>query len=81
VRRARTCQERCSGRPSISTVIDQTGRPAGVGVLSDVPVATAQLLQELLAMRKPGDTVQITVIRSPGETKTVTVRLGELPAS
>jgi S1-C subfamily serine protease len=35
----------------------------------------------VLATRKPGDTVQITFIRPPGETKTVTVTLAELPAS
>ncbi len=88
---------------SISTVIDQSGSPVGVGVLSvvsggpagnvglqsgdviikvnDVPVTTAQQLQEVLATHKPGDTVQITFIRPPGETKTVAVTLAELPAS
>jgi len=88
---------------SISTVIDQSGSPVGVGVFSvvsggpagnaglqsgdviikvdDVPVTTAQQLQEVLATHKPGDTVQITFIRPPGETKTVTVTLAELPAS
>jgi S1-C subfamily serine protease len=49
--------------------------------VDDVPVATAQQLQEVLAARKPGDTMRITLIRPPGETKTVTVTLGELAAS
>jgi S1-C subfamily serine protease len=49
--------------------------------VDNVPVATAQLLQEVLAMHKPGDTMRITFIRPNGETRTVTVTLGELAAS
>jgi putative serine protease PepD len=88
---------------SISTVIDQSGQPVGVGIfdvvpggaaanaglqngdvitkVDDAPVTTAQQLQEVLATHKPGDTVHITIIRPPGETKTVTATLGELAAS
>jgi len=47
----------------------------------DTPVATAQQLQEALAQHKPGDTVRITFLRPPGEAQTVTLTLGELPAS
>jgi len=49
--------------------------------VDDAPVTTAQQLQEVLATRKPGDTVHIAVIRPPEETKAVTVTLGELAAS
>jgi putative serine protease PepD len=47
----------------------------------DTPVATAQQLQEMLAQHQPGDTVRITFLRPPGEAQTVTLTLGELPAS
>lgn len=49
--------------------------------VDDTPVATAQQLQELLAQHKPGDTLHITFLRPPGEAQTVTLTLGELPAS
>ena len=49
--------------------------------VGDTPVTTAQQLQEVLAQRKPGDTVHITFIRPPGEAQTITLVLGELPAS
>jgi S1-C subfamily serine protease len=49
--------------------------------VGDQPVVTAQQLQEVLATRKPGDKVQITFIRPPGGATTVSVTLGELPAS
>jgi putative serine protease PepD len=87
----------------ISTVIDATGNPVGVGILNvtpdspaakaglqngdviikvdDTPVATAQALQEALAQHKPGDTVHVTFLRPPGEAQTITITLGELPAS
>jgi putative serine protease PepD len=48
--------------------------------VGDQPVVTAQQLQEVLAMRKPNENVQITFIRPPGGATTVTVTLGELPA-
>jgi putative serine protease PepD len=49
--------------------------------VDDTPIATAQQLQELLAQRKPGETVHITILRPPGEAQTITLTLGELPAS
>lgn len=49
--------------------------------VDDTPVATAEQLQELLAQHKPGDTVHVTFLRPPGEAQTVTLTLGELPAS
>ncbi|MGH4012071.1 MAG: S1C family serine protease [Pseudonocardiaceae bacterium] len=49
--------------------------------VGDQPVVTAQQLQEVLATRKPSDKVQITFIRPLGGATTVSVTLGELPAS
>ena len=80
-----------SGKPvgvGISGVVP-SGPAANAGLengdvivkVGDAEVTTAQQLQEVLAMYKPGDTVRITFIRPPGRATTVTVTLGELPAS
>ncbi|HKR48507.1 MAG TPA: trypsin-like peptidase domain-containing protein [Pseudonocardiaceae bacterium] len=49
--------------------------------VGDQPVVTAQQLQEALATHKPGEKVEITSIRPPGGSTTVTVTLGELSTS
>lgn len=48
--------------------------------IDDVRVTTAQQLQEVVATKKPGETVRITFIRLSGEANTVPVMLGELPS-
>lgn len=80
-----------SGKPvgvGISGVVP-SGPAANAGLengdviikVGDTEVTTAQQLQEVLAMHKPGDTVRITFIRPPGGATTVTVTLSELPAT
>ncbi len=47
--------------------------------LDGQPVETVPQLQQRVAFRKPGETVQVTVLRGKGERKTLTVRLAEAP--
>src|SRR3989440_333776 len=66
---------------------DSPARKAGIQpgdvivAVDGQPVDNTPQLQQRVAFKKPGETVEVTVLRQGGEKKTVTVRLGRAPRS
>jgi putative serine protease PepD len=63
--------------------VDGTPYPSGGDIVTAAdgqPIATADDLQKAVDAKKPGDTMELTVVRD-GKTRTVTVTLGTRPTS
>src|SRR6266852_3311130 len=64
---------------------DSPARKAGIQpgdvivAVDGLPVDNTPQLQQRVAFKKPGETVEVTVLRQGGEKKTVTVRLARAP--
>ena len=52
-----------------------------ITMIDDAEVRDAQQLQAVLAEHRPGDSIRVTIVRPPDQPQTLTVILGELPAT
>src|SRR6266699_3015738 len=61
-----------------SAIASETGYYAGYGFAIPMNLART-VMDQLVAFKKPGETVEVTVLRQGGEKRTVTVRLARAP--